>query len=50
MTAQWLANPAGRNRHVTSFGEGPDGELYVVTFDKLDRRGSSGQVFQITER
>jgi glucose/arabinose dehydrogenase len=34
-------------RHVSSFGEGPDGELYVTTFEKLDRRGGRGRVFRI---
>ena len=37
--------------HIASFGEDPDGELYICTFDHLDGRGgSSGRLFRITTR
>ncbi|MHC5025257.1 MAG: PQQ-dependent sugar dehydrogenase [Planctomycetota bacterium] len=34
-------------RHVTSFGEDTAGEVYVVTFDRQDARGTSGKVFRL---
>lgn len=36
--------------NISSFGEAADGTLYVVTFDKLDRRGTKGRLYRIVVR
>ena len=43
---------SGRRRtYVTSFGEGPNGELYLCAFDSLDGRGgSTGRLYQLSVR
>ncbi len=39
-----------RRTYITSFGEGPDGELYLCAFDVLDGRGSTGRIYQFSAR
>lgn len=33
--------------YITSFGQAPDGEVFVLTFDQADVRGSRGRVWRI---
>ena len=40
----------GRRVYITSFGEGPDGEMYIVAFDHLDRLGSPGRIYRLNAR
>jgi PAS domain S-box-containing protein len=42
--------PADERKHVSSFGEGPDGELYVCAFDQADRPRGKGRLFRIVVR
>ncbi|MEE9130133.1 MAG: PQQ-dependent sugar dehydrogenase [Phycisphaerales bacterium] len=39
-----------RRAYITSFGEGPDGEMYIVAFDHLDGRGSPGRIYRLNAR
>lgn len=50
VTEHWHANPGAQRRHISSFGVGPDGELYICTFDVLDGRSSKGRIYQIREQ
>ena len=37
--------------YISSFGEGPDGELYICAFDSRDgRRGATGRLYRLEER
>ncbi len=36
--------------YIASFGEGPDGEVYICAFDRLDgRRGGRGRLYRLNE-
>ncbi|MHC5022772.1 MAG: PQQ-dependent sugar dehydrogenase [Planctomycetota bacterium] len=43
VTAQRQIAKTRPRKYISSFGEGPDGELYVCAFNTLDARGSGGK-------
>jgi glucose/arabinose dehydrogenase len=49
VTAHRRISADDQRLHITSFGEDEAGELYVVTFEQLDRRESRGRVLRVVE-
>ena len=51
VTAHREISSGQRRTYITSFGEGPDGELYLCAFDSLDGRGgSTGRIYRLDAR
>ncbi len=50
VTAHREISSGRRRTYITSFGEGPDGELYLCAFDVLDGRGSTGRIYRLSAR